>query len=94
MKCPVCEMTQLKPMERYGIAINYCPQCHGVWLDQEEWDRIMHPSPFEDVEEDYSFKKHKPRRRSFMAADDDVYLSEARRKPRRKKQGYKDLVFD
>jgi Zn-finger nucleic acid-binding protein len=30
--------------ERQGIEIDYCPQCHGVWLDRGELDKIIERS--------------------------------------------------
>ncbi len=38
--CPVC-MVPLNPFERNGVEMDYCPQCHGVWLDQGELDRLI-----------------------------------------------------
>lgn len=40
MKCPVCP-EELRPMERMGIEIDYCPKCRGVWLDRGELDKII-----------------------------------------------------
>jgi Zn-finger nucleic acid-binding protein len=39
MNCPVCE-TQMKEIEKYGVEIDICPQCKGVWLDRGEIDKI------------------------------------------------------
>jgi Zn-finger nucleic acid-binding protein len=30
--------------ERFGIEIDYCPQCRGVWLDRGELDKIIERS--------------------------------------------------
>ena len=27
--------------ERQGIEIDYCPTCRGVWLDQDERDKVI-----------------------------------------------------
>ena len=27
--------------ERYGVEIDYCPKCRGVWLDLGELDKII-----------------------------------------------------
>lgn len=40
MKCPSCT-TELKPSDRAGIEIDYCPSCRGVWLDRGELDKII-----------------------------------------------------
>ncbi len=44
MKCPVCSNTDLLMSERFGIEIDYCPQCRGVWLDRGELDKIIERS--------------------------------------------------
>jgi Zn-finger nucleic acid-binding protein len=44
MKCPVCNNTDLLMTERFGIEIDYCPQCRGVWLDRGELDKIVERS--------------------------------------------------
>jgi uncharacterized protein len=40
MRCPVDNET-LVMTERYGIEIDYCPKCRGVWLDRGELDKII-----------------------------------------------------
>ncbi len=40
MLCPVDGET-LKMTERFGIEIDYCPKCRGVWLDRGELDKII-----------------------------------------------------
>jgi uncharacterized protein len=40
MKCPNDETT-LVMTDRQGIAIDYCPQCRGVWLNRGELDKII-----------------------------------------------------
>ena len=35
MRCPVCHVT-LTTGERFGVEIDYCPKCWGVWLDRGE----------------------------------------------------------
>ena len=47
MNCPVCGK-ELKPADRQGIEVDYCPDCHGVWIGREQLDQILaRPSPFE-----------------------------------------------
>ena len=41
MLCPVCKTQTLQMAERYGIEIDYCPGCRGVWLDRGELDKII-----------------------------------------------------
>ena len=40
MLCPNCQM-KLITSERAGIDMDYCPQCHGVWLDCGCLDKII-----------------------------------------------------
>lgn len=40
MDCPVCA-AQLKPVDRQGVEIDFCPQCKGVWLDRGELEKII-----------------------------------------------------
>jgi hypothetical protein len=51
MKCPVCLNPDLLMSERFGIEIDYCPQCRGVWLDRGELDKIIERSMREPVQE-------------------------------------------
>jgi Zn-finger nucleic acid-binding protein len=47
MKCPVCD-TSLKLGDREGVEVDYCPKCHGVWLDQDELEQIIeHSNPID-----------------------------------------------
>ena len=43
MKCPI-DGTPLVMTERYGVEIDYCPTCRGVWLDRGELDKIIERS--------------------------------------------------
>lgn len=40
MNCPVCD-EKLRPVEKYGVEIDICPGCKGVWLDRGELDKIL-----------------------------------------------------
>ena len=40
MLCPVCRV-DLVLADRQGVAIDYCPQCRGIWLDRGELDKII-----------------------------------------------------
>jgi len=65
MRCPVCQEIDLMMSERYGIEIDYCPKCRGVWLDRGELDKIIEraipamPSPnTRNEREDKHYSKH------------------------------------
>ena len=39
MNCPICNIPMLITQHQ-EVEIDYCPQCHGVWLDRGELDKI------------------------------------------------------
>ncbi len=41
MYCPVCKEEPLIGLEHDEIEVDYCVQCHGVWLDASEADLIF-----------------------------------------------------
>lgn len=40
MDCPVCG-DKLKAIEKYGVEVDICPGCKGVWLDRGELEKIL-----------------------------------------------------
>ena len=40
MNCPNCG-TRMRIMDKYGVEIDICPDCKGVWLDRGELDKII-----------------------------------------------------
>jgi Zn-finger nucleic acid-binding protein len=40
MRCPV-DGENLVMADRFGVEIDYCPKCRGVWLDRGELDKII-----------------------------------------------------
>ncbi|MEW6276627.1 MAG: zf-TFIIB domain-containing protein [Bacillota bacterium] len=38
--CPVCRHP-LKEVARYGVLIDVCPDCRGVWLDRGELEKVV-----------------------------------------------------
>ena len=38
--CPVCGV-ELKPRVVYGIEVDFCPRCGGVWLDGGELNKLI-----------------------------------------------------
>ncbi len=50
MNCPKCiKHTQLEAIERFGIEIDYCSNCRGIWLDRGEIDKIISKSQQEST---------------------------------------------
>jgi len=45
MRCPKCGGTLHTEM-LHGIQVDRCPDCHGIWLDQNEVEQLMkHEDP-------------------------------------------------
>ncbi len=65
MMCPACD-SNLKPAEREGVEVDYCPQCHGVWLDQGELEQIIERSNPIDWDWHRNDVRDDPRSRSDM----------------------------
>jgi Zn-finger nucleic acid-binding protein len=40
MKCLICNIP-LTMAEHQGVDIDFCPKCHGVWLDWGALDKII-----------------------------------------------------
>lgn len=40
MECPVCG-ERLRTAEKFGIEIEICPDCKGVWLDRGKLEAIL-----------------------------------------------------
>lgn len=72
MNCPVCE-TQMKEIEKYGVDIDICPQCKGVWLDKGEIDKIVtaegsyHDHERKRYGEEDQYKGKKEKKESFLS---------------------------
>ncbi len=43
MNCPLCTDQMLMPRYRAGIEIDVCPNCHGMWLDRGELEKLVEP---------------------------------------------------
>lgn len=40
MTCPACAK-ELRPAVEFGIALNECPACGGIWLEDGELNRVL-----------------------------------------------------
>jgi uncharacterized protein len=40
MQCPVCD-GKLRAVEKFGVEVDICPECKGVWLDRGELEKII-----------------------------------------------------
>ncbi|WP_219836230.1 zf-TFIIB domain-containing protein [Paenibacillus sp. R14(2021)] len=85
MKCPVCDDSRMREVEKNGILIDVCPSCKGVWLDRGELDKLM--SNVREVRDEYNEWHHRERddeRRSENAHQPGGYSSSSAHQP-----GYK-----
>lgn len=40
MNCPVCD-APLRAINKYGVEVDICPGCKGIWLDRGELEKII-----------------------------------------------------
>lgn len=36
MHCPVCKTKKLEKALLYGVEVDYCPKCYGLWFEEDE----------------------------------------------------------
>ncbi len=82
MKCPI-DGEQLVMTDRAGIAIDYCPQCRGVWLDRGELDKIIERSATAP-----------PAAQIYDATDRGHDSRENRPRKKKKRGGFIEDIFD
>lgn len=41
MKCPRCVDMDLLEVNKYGVLVDVCPSCGGIWLDKGELSKII-----------------------------------------------------
>jgi Zn-finger nucleic acid-binding protein len=83
LRCPNCSSDMILT-ERYGVEIDHCPRCKGVWLDRGELEKVTNMQNRHD--EDHYKKYHYGRDYD----DDDDYYN----KRRHKKRGFLGEMFD
>ena len=47
MNCPVCKESMII-LELNEVEIDYCSQCHGIWLDSGELEELLKDSKAKD----------------------------------------------
>jgi uncharacterized protein len=52
MQCPVCD-ERLREVEKYGVAVDICPSCKGVWLDRGELEKVAGMEARGDFDRDH-----------------------------------------
>ena len=53
LTCPNCS-TMMRVNQRYGVDIDFCPSCKGIWLDRGEIEKIANASKRYDEDPAYS----------------------------------------
>jgi uncharacterized protein len=65
MECPVCG-DRLRGVEKYGVEIEICPGCKGVWLDRGELETIIETTSGRvktgHEDEDYGDQRSQPKK--------------------------------
>lgn len=76
MQCPVCS-ERMREIEKYGVTVDICPGCKGVWLDRGELEKLAKREDDDDLE---------PRsdRGDQYRSDDDDHHREGGRRPKRR----------
>ncbi|MBP2018181.1 Zn-finger nucleic acid-binding protein [Symbiobacterium terraclitae] len=78
MRCPLCNVP-MREVERRGVRLDVCTECHGVWLDGGELDKLLaagqawedeyryHPRPaYGDRYDDEDSYRRKKKRKHFL----------------------------
>ena len=71
-------------MQKYEVAINYCPICKGVWLNRGEIDKIAN---IQNSYEDAHYQKYHYGQSEYDDYDDSYYSG------RRKNRGFFGDLF-
>jgi uncharacterized protein len=58
MQCPVCD-DKLREIEKYGVMVDICPSCKGVWLDRGELEKIAKLEERDDSERRHDSRDHR-----------------------------------
>ncbi len=57
--CPVCHQP-LRETPRYGVIVDVCPGCRGVWLDRGELEKVVALArEFRADDDDFDERRHK-----------------------------------
>lgn len=76
MKCPLCD-ERMREVERYGVTIDICPSCKGVWLDRGELEKVASMEERGDFDRDGD---RQDRRYGDRDSDEDYPRGQRRRR--------------
>ena len=80
--CPNCSY-EMNIANKFGVEIDHCPRCKGVWLDRGELEKLTNIQ--DRYEEDHYKKYH------YERDDDDDYYKKRKHK---RKGGFLGELFD
>ncbi|MDI6709956.1 MAG: zf-TFIIB domain-containing protein [Thermoanaerobacterales bacterium] len=93
--CPVCA-TELNEATKYGVQIDVCPRCRGVWLDRGELEKVIGMArDFRGM--DAGREMHDEDRNELRYRKDDDDSRYGKPHGRKKKRGFLDMfeeMFD
>ena len=73
LMCPNDD-TPMQELSPYGVQLDVCPQCHGVWLDRGELEKLLTLTEPETREE------YRGRGRSGSDRRDEEYYKQYKKK--------------
>jgi uncharacterized protein len=79
LTCPNCS-TMMRANQRYGVDIDFCPSCKGIWLDRGEIEKIANASKRYD--EDPAYSNDRPAYSNDRPGNYDNYPKEVRKYPK------------
>jgi uncharacterized protein len=88
MLCPVCD-DKLREIEKYGVMVDICPSCKGVWLDRGELEKVLSLEQAGSSEGDRRDGKEHGESKDHERRDGEY---SARNKPAKKRSFLSDLM--
>jgi uncharacterized protein len=70
----------MRANQRYGVDIDFCPSCKGIWLDRGEIEKIANASKRYD--EDPAYSNDRPAYSNDRPGNYDNYPKEVRKYPK------------
>jgi Zn-finger nucleic acid-binding protein len=93
VNCPLCTDQMLMPRFRAGIEIDVCPNCHGMWLDRGELEKLVEPDERTGYARSMSgAEQWPPAREPEIEPFSPRYAIEARKAQKAKKKRKKSLA--
>ena len=87
MRCPRCGNVELMEANKYGVLIDVCPSCGGLWLDKGELSKII--QVMQRVESSLDEEL-----RSITREHPDIYRRYEEYKYKKRKKSIFDEIFD